>query len=267
MPLRILFTVLGFGALAASGLGAAARETAPTPITVDAVDYAYAMPTTVKGGVVAMRFRNKGRELHEFAFGRIDGHHTLADVIRATEARGETPWLHDLGGPGLVTAGAQIDVTRKLRPGTYFFLCAVPSVKGISHMKLGMVRSFTVTGDSGAAIPRADVVITATTKRFVVPQLNAGRQTIELRNRSGVGRGFQLVSLNPGKTKADFDRWVKSIETTGKQPRGKMPMTFLGAMQTIPSGTSVYLTVNLEAGRRYELSDDESGITTNFTPR
>jgi hypothetical protein len=38
-------------------------------------------------------------------------------------------------------------------------------------------------------------------------------------------------------------------------------------MQTIPSGTSVYLTIRLDAGRRYELSDDESGLQATFTPR
>ncbi len=44
-------------------------------------------------------------------------------------------------------------------------------------------------------------------------------------------------------------------------------MTLLGAMQTIPSGTSVYLTVSLEAGRLYRLEDDESGTQAQFTPR
>jgi hypothetical protein len=37
-------------------------------------------------------------------------------------------------------------------------------------------------------------------------------------------------------------------------------------MQTIPSGTSVFLTVTLEAGRLYHLTDDESGIEAEFTP-
>lgn len=267
MPLRVVFTVLGLGALATAGLGVAARETAPTPVTVDAVDYAYAMPTTVKGGVVTMRFRNKGRELHEFAFGRIDPGHTLAEARRSFETGKETSWLHDLGGPGLLTQGSEIEITRVLRPGTYFFLCGIPDHKGVSHLKRGMLRSFTVVGDSGRTLPTPDAVITAGKKRFFVPKLSAGSQTIELRNRAGAGRGFQLTTINPGKTEADVDRWVKVIETTGKQPRRPMPFTILGAMQTIPSGTSVYLKLNLEAGRSYHLSDDESGIQANFAPR
>ncbi len=267
MRIRILLIILALGALVLAGFGAAARSGPAAPVTVDAVDYAYAMPGTVKGGFVAMRLRNRGTEVHEFAFGRIDAGHTAAEARRALLAAKETPWIHDLGGPGLLTQGAQIEITRQLAPGLYVFLCAIPSVKGVSHLELGMLRSFTVAGDSGRVKPTVDAVITAGKRRFVVPPLRAGRQTIELRNRAGAGRGFQLVTLNPGKTRADAERWGKVIETTGKQPRGKAPMTILGAMQTIPTGTSVYLTVNLEAGRPYHLSDDESGIQADFTPR
>jgi uncharacterized cupredoxin-like copper-binding protein len=267
MRIRMLLVVLALVALVVAGLGAAARTGSPAPVAVDAVDYAYAMPSTVAGGVVAMRFRNRGKEVHEFAFGRLDKGHTVAEARRAFLAGKEASWIHDLGGPGLLTQGAQIEITRKLGPGTYFFLCAIPSVKGASHLELGMLRSFTVVGASGRVLPTPDAVITAREKRFVVPPLEAGLQTIELRNRAGAGRGFQLVTLNPGKTQADAERWGRVIETTGKQPAGKAPMTILGAMQTIPTGTSVFLRVNLEAGRSYHISDDESGIQADFTPR
>lgn len=267
MHTRILLIVLGLGALAVAGFGGATRTAAPAPVEVDAVDYAYAMPNVVNGGVVAMRFRNRGKEPHEFAFGRIDGDHTLAQALRAADQNKGVSWLHDLGGPGILTPGADLTITRNLAPGTYFFFDGVPNTKGVPHWQLGMARSFTVTGDSGARLPKPDAVITAGKKRFFVPQLKAGRQTIELRNRAGAGRGFMLATINPGKTEADVGRWTKSIESTGKLPKGPVPMTLLGAMQTIPSGTSVYLTVTLEAGRRYHISDDESGIQADFTPK
>jgi hypothetical protein len=92
-------------------------------------------------------------------------------------------------------------------------------------------------------------------------------QTLELRNRAGAGRGFMLATLNPGKTQADVARWRKQIAGTGKQPRGAMPMTLLGATQTIPSGGSVFVTVKLDAGRSYHVSDDSSGAEVTFTPR
>ena len=266
MRARIMLFTLSLAVPAAGGLAASAHGANPSPALVEAVDNDYKMPTVVKGGVVAMRFRNAGKELHEFAFGRIDKGHTLAQALRAYEQHKEVAWAHDLGGPGLLTPGAEITITRALPPGTYFFLDGVPNTKGISHEKLGMRRAITVTGNSGARLPRADAVITAGKTRFAIPPLHAGRQTIELRNRAGAGRGFMLSTLNAGKTRADIERWAKAIESTGRLPRTPVPATFLGAMQTIPSGTSVFLTVTLEAGRSYHLSDDESGVQADFTP-
>ena len=267
MRARILLLTLALGALAVGAFGASAQSASPSPALVEAVEYAYVMPNVVKGGVVAMRFRNAGKELHEFAFGRIDSGHTFAQAARVFDQHKEVSWIHDLGGPGLMTPGAEITIIRTLPPGTYFFLDGVPNMKGIPHEKLGMRRAITITGNSGAQLPHADAVITAEKQRFAIPPLHAGSQTIELRNRAGSGRGFLLSTLNPGKTLADIERWAKTIESTGRLPRTPVPATFLGAMQTIPSGTSVFLTVKLEAGRLYHLSDDESGIQADFTPK
>ena len=267
MLARTLLLVLATGALAAGAFGASASSSPPSTVSVKAVDYAFVMPNVVKGGVVEMRFRNAGKELHEFGFGRIDNGHTLAQVIDAFDQHKQAAWLHDLGGPGLLTPGAQITLSRKLPPGKYFFVDAVPNTEGIPHYKLGMLRAFTIRGNSGAHLPTADAVITAEKTRFAIPQLHAGSQTIELRNRSGSGREFRLVTLNPGKTQADIDRWAKAIETTGRLPRTPVPATFLGAVLTIRNGTSVYLTVNLEAGRSYHLSDDGSRLEAQFRPR
>lgn len=267
MRIRVLLPALALAALVAAGFGAAARSDVPAPIQVDVDEHGYVMPSVIQGGVVAMRFRNAGKELHEFALGRIDKGHTFGQAVRVFGQGREVSWLHDVAGPGHLTPGGEITITRTLLPGTYFFVDGVPNTNGVPHEKLGVRRAFTIVGNSGARLPKADAVITAEKKRFVVPQLHAGRQTIELRNRAGSGREFLLSTLNPGKTMADVDRWVKSSDTTGKLPRAPMPMTLLGAIQTIPSGTSVYLTVTLEAGRTYHLTDDESGIKADFTPR
>lgn len=253
-------------ALVAVGIGSAAHG--PSQLTITAIENAYLMPrTTVAGRVVSIRFRNVGKELHEFAFGSIDEGHTLADAKRAMDKGEEPSWMHDLGGPGPMTPGADLTVTRPLQPGTYFLFDGTPNHEGVSHAKLGMIRAFRVVGRSSQGVPEADAVVTARAKRFVVPKLVGGRQTIELRNRAGAPRGFMLASLQPGKTPADVERWTKQIESTGKLPVGPVPMMLLGAMQTIPSGTSVFVTLTLEKGRAYHLSDDESGVAADFTVR
>jgi hypothetical protein len=268
----ILIVAVSVAALVATGCSGSepanpSQASTPTQVEVDAADYAYRMPDRIKGGVVSMRFRNTGKELHEFALVRIGKGHTVHDVLAALEKSGDDlPWLTDMAGPPMLTPGAEITITRTLESGGYAFLCYFPNAKGVPHVHLGMTRLFTVVGDSGAELPKPDAVITARRNRYVVPKLKSGTQTIELRNASGGERGFILTTFNPGKTEADADRWFGRIESSGRLPRSPAPLTALGAIQSIPNGTSVYLTVDLEAGRTYRLTEDEHGFEANFTP-
>jgi hypothetical protein len=56
------------------------------PATVEGSEYAYVMPDEIDGGVVSMRFRNNGKEPHEFALIRIGGGHTIDETIREGDA-------------------------------------------------------------------------------------------------------------------------------------------------------------------------------------
>lgn len=267
--LSALAALAALTAAAGCGAGDDAGARPSSPVDVDVTDSGYVMPDRIAGGVVAMRFHNSGSQPHEVAMGRAEGGHTAAEVqAAATTSSGEEPdWLHDVGGPPLLTPGADITVTRTLEPGVYVILDGVPDATGTPGRSRGLVKTFTVSGESGASLPVPDAVVVAAKRRYVVPPLTAGTHTIELRNSSGSPRGFLLSSLNPGRTTADAERWIADLEGSGKLPAAAMPFTVLGAMQTIPSGTSVYVTVGLEAGRTYRLSDDESGIAAMFTPR
>lgn len=255
----VVSLALGIAALAAGG-----RRPA---VSVDVNERGYVMPSRIAGGVVAMHFRNTGRRVHEFALGRIDKGHTAAEARRAFASGARTPWFHDVAGPGVMTPGAEITLTRTLAPGTYVFADAVPDTKGTPFSKRGGWKAFVVAGNSGGKLPKPDAVIVAEKTRFVIPALRAGLRTIELRNDAGAGRGFILASLNPGHSRAAAERWFATIDKTGRQPASAPPATLLGAIQTIPAGTSVFLTIRLEAGRRYEVSDDDSGTKAAFTPR
>jgi len=46
-----------------------------------------------------------------------------------------------------------------------------------------------------------------------------------------------------------------------------VPATFYGAMQSIPSGTSVFLTLELESGKTYMLEDLDAGFRTQIRPK
>jgi hypothetical protein len=243
-----------------------AKETKPAeeqaPVRVEAREYAFLMPERILGGVVSMEFVNAGNELHEFALGRLAPGLTLEDVRQDLIDGADVPdkRLEDIGGVNFLTAGKRVTVTRKLREGTYVLSCYIPAPDGRPHIQHGMIRSFTIAGDSGKDLPKPDAVIVAHDKRFEIPILHPGRQTIEMRNAAQGDRGFVLMALEPGKTPKDADAW---FETDGTGPA---PVTFPGGMQSIPPGTSVFEELTLEAGTTYYLLEDEHGLRATFTP-
>jgi hypothetical protein len=257
-------------AIAAAG-ASAAPPAAPAPVAVTVTDTAITMPARVTGGMVAMRFANAGTRLHEFAMARADAGHGVREARAAVRrgAHGAPPpaGLRDVAGPGNLTAGAAVTVTRRLRPGVYVLFDGVPDRRGVPGVARGLSRVFRVAGDTGAAPPAADAVVTARARRFDVPPLHAGTVTLELRVAAGAPRGFRLTSLRPGSTRADANRWIAAVEGSGRLPAGPSPITMLGAIQTIPDGASVWVTLALQAGRTYGLGDDESGVQVRFAPR
>jgi uncharacterized cupredoxin-like copper-binding protein len=238
--------------LAACGGGNGGTESA----RVEGTEYAYVTPTSIEGGVVSMEFANTGKELHEFAMGRLAPGKTFEDFRRELEDGGEEGPASsvDVGGVPLVSPGEEVTITRRLEPGTHVLVCFVPTTGGNTHFDKGMVGSFVVEGDSGADLPEADGAIVAREDSYDVSELEAGTKTIELRNEASGPREFNLLRLNPGKTIADAEKWFES----GNE--GPAPLAFVGAMQSIPAGSSVFLTLVFESGQRYVVFEEENGF-------
>jgi plastocyanin len=233
---------------------------AATAVDVSATEFAFDVPAEVAGGVVEMRFTNTGELPHEFAFARIEEGKTEADVKAVIESGGEPPeWAEDVAGvPGL-SPGQSITVTRTLEPGSYVFLCFFPDPEGTPHANLGMYELFTIAGDTGEALPEPEATITATDEGLRVPALPSGEQTVEFENGGTEPHELALVAFEPGKGIKDVDRWF------GSGYQGEPPVTFLGGMQTIPAGASVFLTVELEPGVKYTAIDFTTESQETFT--
>ncbi len=235
-------------------------EAASNVVEVRGDEYAYVMPSRIEGGVVTMEFTNTGGELHEYALARLDPGKTSADVAafladpKSLEG-GPPDWLTDIGGVPALSQDRTVSITRELAPGTYVLLCFVPAPDGRPHIAHGMVRTFEVGEPGGAELPEPDAVITATDKGFEIPALDAGEQTIELRNAAAAPREFYLYSPNPGVTLAAVEEWGEGGF------KGEPRAVFLGAMQSIPPQTSVYLTVELKRNTRYVLFDEDLSET------
>ena len=249
-------------AVALAGCGGEGDETQSVDVQGD--EYAFVMPDEAEGGVVRFNVSNTGKELHEYALGRLDEGKTLDDVKAALESGQEDPpeWFVDVGGVPLLSPGEELGLTRELEAGTYVFLCFIPSPQGVPHVELGMLKSFELTGDSGASLPEPDAVIVANDAGYDIPEIAAGEQTIELRNADDREREFFLVALEPGTDIDDLDQFFEQGE------KGLPPAQFHGAMQTIPAGTSVFIDIDLEAGVQYTLNDNtgDRPVVATFTP-
>lgn len=239
-------------------------ESKPNTVQISGGEYAYVMPDRMQGGVITMEFSNEGKEFHEYSLGRITDESKTVEDVKALfsgseeQASQEEPdWIQDVAGVPLLSPGQAIAITRTLEPGRYVFVCPLPAPDGRLHSDHGMVRMFEVEGRSGDELPAPDAVVTATGDGFDVPKLEPGRQTIELRNGAPDERGFILFSPEAGKTLEDIGKWGESGF------KGPAPATFLGAMQSIPPGTSAFLTLELEAGKPYVFLDEQN--ETAFT--
>jgi hypothetical protein len=252
--------LLAMGAsLTLAGCGGSDEATAPV-VDVRGDEYAYVMPERIAGGVVTMRFTNTGDELHEYALARLDDGRTRADVDEYLAdpdslQNGPPDWIEDIGGVPTLSQDEEVSITRTLASGTYVLLCFVPAPDGRPHIAHGMVRTFEV-GEAGAAeLPEPDAVITATDDGFDLPELEAGKQLLELRNGATVPREFYLYSPEQGVSLEEVERWGEGGF------KGEPLATFLGAMQSIPPKTSVFLEVELKPDTRYVLFDEELSET------
>ena len=246
-------------------------ETMPSPtstespeaaaaVDVTATEYSFAVPGEVAGGVVQMRFTNTGGYPHEFAFARIEEGKTESDVKAVIESGEEPPeWAEDVAGVPALSPGQSAAITRTLEPGSYVFLCFFPDPEGTPHAALGMYELFTIAGDSGAALPEPDATITATDAGLELPTLSSGEQTVEFENGGTEPHELALVVFEPGKGIKDVDRWI------GSGYQGEPPVTFLGGMQTIPAGESVFLSIDFEPAVEYTALDFTTNSRETFT--
>jgi hypothetical protein len=198
--------------------------------------------------------------VHEWALGRLKPGRTEAE-FRSELLAGKVQNLEsieDVGGVPAMTPGATVTLTRELRPGRYVFFSTMPAPTGQADFQLGMIRGFEVEGASDVEPPDVDGTITARKAGFDVPALTAGTHTLRLENGADDSREFKLLSLKPGKRPNDLEQWFKN------RFRGDPPADLLGILGRLAPGDEAYVTITLEAGRRYNLFDGPHRVAARF---
>jgi hypothetical protein len=229
-------------------LGAFARRGDPAPrtVTVTARDFALDLPDTLTAGPVTLRLVNQGNEFHHVWIARLEGGHTVDDVLAGLKSRAPFPtWLRNAGGPNAPRPmGGEASATVLLEPGRYIVACLIPSKDGVPHLMKGMVRQLVVIPAARPAkAPEADVIMTLRDYNFFLSRpLVAGRHVIEVRNEGTQWHEFELVQLSPGKTPQDV---IAFIDHGVGDPPG-LP---LGGVSPLSVGGTSYMPVDLPPGR------------------
>jgi len=262
--MRILISLIA--AAAALGVaGCGGSEPDENLVEVQGDEYSFVMPQSVDGGWTTLRLTNTGDEAHEFALVKLEGKRTRADVLEvlsdpATQEQGPPDWVTIRAGIPTLQAGKTASLTQRLEPGRYALICFLDGPNGKPHFLDGMLGLIEVGEDAEAKAPKPDATL-ALGKSLEAPEVDAGEQTLELKNDSDQPNAVFLISYKPGKTQKDLVVW----EEGGM--KGPAPGAFHGGAIDVPPHSSVYYTYTFEAGIDYALVDDVNKIERRFSAR
>lgn len=131
--------------------GEASGATAPTPdVTVDLVDFNFAIPSEITTGPKVWQINNKGQQWHEMAIVKLSEGVTVDDalaMLQSEEAPEGPPPFEQVAFWSPNSPGETGYVTWDLPAGEYTVLCFLPDIAGdmSAHAAHGMVASLTVT--------------------------------------------------------------------------------------------------------------------------
>lgn len=215
--------------------------------------YAFDVPSPMKGGVVHLVLDNStGKEVHDFQLGVAAPGHTLDEAI--SQVADNTPlldWMKATGGVGAAAPGQKSEATLDLPAGTYWYFCTMSNEQtGASHAKNGMAGTLTVSGSSGAELPKANATVTAKDFSFAVSGFHAGANTVEFRNDGKQLHMAVVAALNPGVT-IDQVKAAMSAPPDQQQQSGPPPWDESKgfSLAVLAPGQSEVAPVQLAAGK------------------
>ena len=210
-------------------------------------------PRTVEAGLVEITLTSPaGTTRHDAQLVRIEGDHTIDEVVRALAVDGGPipSWMAPAGGVGQTRGGATGRSVQLLSPGTYYILdTGQPEGDDVqSYFQSGAVATLEVTGEGSAEdLPQATAKITASDYAFSVRGLTAGRSEVEFENAGDEPHQVIALRYRDGATLAD----VKQAFLEEGPPDGPPPVDFenLTGSAVLASGSTQVTQLRLERGR------------------
>lgn len=236
-----------------------------TQLAVTAKDYAFDLPATFKGGRIDMTYTNAGKEPHFAAFVKVADGKSFADVKAAltappsaTPPAGPPPFEEWAGSP-TADPGASGQLSFNLPAGAYAIFCAIPAPDGQTHAAKGMVQEVTVTeGDDGELPEAVGTIVGVDFALTGLPELEAGKSVVQLRNDGKQAHEINLIELGAGKKLGDVVAWAKA-------PAGPPPHKSLSGVFVKP-GEEGTTEVDLKAGSTYAFICVIPDVLGDFAP-
>jgi hypothetical protein len=238
------------GAAAALVLGGCIREdfdeTEPLAITVSGSgeNARVKIPKTAEAGVTKIEFKNSASAAFDAQLVRVDGDHTVQEVLEVIRGEGRPipGWLHGAGGVGRVPPGGSASSTQVMHEGRHFLIASAEGSERPATAQLD------IEGKLGnIKLPATNTKIAANEYVFTTSGLRAGRNQVEFRN---VGREPHHVVAAPMRPGATLD----DVRTFLRRERGEPPIDMRGTVEsTVLDGNSSQVTELTFRKGRYAL--------------
>jgi len=273
-------TAIALGAFAATGLAAcgsdsgngngndnadkkAAAPAKPATLAITTSDagkrFAMQAPSSVKGGLVEVRFTNASKAPHEAQLVRIDGDHSAKELLDAVDT-GDKPakipdWLHAEGGVATTQPGQSGTATSNLPAGTYYVIDTETGNddNAPAPSRRGAIAKLTVAPGEDGTLPTTAATIKVVDDgkeryKFETSGLTSGANTVTFENASKSPDALHHVVAFPiakGKTLADVRKAF-----TARNPSGPPPLDFANGTGTtvLDAGRSLVTTMTLKPG-------------------
>lgn len=268
---RPLVAALAAGAVVA-GCGEGEDEDTPgkvaaaTPVkftvraTAEGEKKALEFPASIKTGLVDMTLVNTDKVPRAAQIIRIEGDHTVDDVLKVVNAESAKipAWMQDGGGVGDVEPGASATAQQVLAPGKYVIWDdeGGDGEDAPTFDELGAKGEFSVTGEPGnAVLPDVAATVTATDSfegedkeyDFEFSGLKAGKNEVRFENTGEELHHALFFPIAKGKTIKDVEEAFASEE----EPQGPPPVDFENGVRTavIDDGVEQNIELELKAGK------------------
>ena len=213
-------------------------------------------PKSIEGGLVTVNFRNASKVKHEAQLIRLDGGHTVKEVLKIVSV--EKPvipdWFQAEGGVAGTEPGQTGTATVKLPPGDYAVIDTESGdMEGPPPSAFGATANFKVTGDNGGVFKDTPAKIAVKDKghheyEWVTSNLKAGKTELTFDNTKS--KEIHLVVGFPILGNATIADVRKFLSQRGK-PSGPPPVDFEKGFNTavLDGKRKETTTVTLVKGR------------------